>query len=80
MNRRELLKKGSIAGLFSLLPAASLLAEVAKPVGQKPRKSLAGYKKIQLGKLELYIIEHKSCSNMYHKCKEHQCKEILYIE
>lgn len=56
MNRRELLKKGSIAGLFSLLPAASLLAEVIKPVGQKAQKSLAGYKKIQLGTLDLYIL------------------------
>ena len=56
MNRRELLKKGSIAGLFSLLPATSLLAEVTKPVKQKTRKSLAGYKKIQLGTLELYIL------------------------
>lgn len=56
MNRRELLKKGSIAGLFSLLPATNLLAEVAKPVVQTAKKSLAGYKKIQLGALELYIL------------------------
>lgn len=34
MNRRELLKKGSIAGLLSLLPATNLLAEVAKPIVQ----------------------------------------------
>ncbi|PUB27540.1 metallo-beta-lactamase superfamily protein [Elizabethkingia sp. YR214] len=56
MNRRELLKKGSIAGLFSLLPATSLLAEVTKPVAKGTKESLAGYKKIQLGTLELYIL------------------------
>ncbi|WP_260122702.1 MBL fold metallo-hydrolase [Elizabethkingia anophelis] len=56
MNRRELLKKGSIAGLLSLLPATNLLAEVAKPIVQTAKKSLAGYKKIQLGALELYIL------------------------
>ncbi|MCT4323119.1 MBL fold metallo-hydrolase [Elizabethkingia anophelis] len=56
MNRRELLKKGSIAGLLSLLPATNLLAEVAKPIVQTSKKSLAGYKKIQLGALELYIL------------------------
>ncbi|OPB95374.1 MBL fold metallo-hydrolase [Elizabethkingia occulta] len=56
MNRRELLKKGSIAGLFSLLPATSLLAEVAKPSAKGTRESLAGYKKIQVGTLDLYIL------------------------
>ncbi len=38
------------------MPATNLLAEVAKPIVQTAKKSLAGYKKIQLGALELYIL------------------------
>ena len=39
-----------------MLPATSLLAEVAKPSAKGTRESLAGYKKIQVGTLDLYIL------------------------
>ncbi|MGU3377119.1 MBL fold metallo-hydrolase [Chryseobacterium sp. M5A1_1a] len=55
MNRRDLLKSGLLAGTLSLIPFSSVFAQT-KTVGEKKQDDLSGFKKINLGELELYIL------------------------
>jgi glyoxylase-like metal-dependent hydrolase (beta-lactamase superfamily II) len=55
MNRRTLLKTGLLAGTFSLIPFAGAFASTGKISGTSG-EDLSGYKKIQLGELDIYIL------------------------
>ena len=82
MNRRELLKKGSIAGLFSLLPVTGLLANTVSYKTTADKKKLSGYKKIKLGTLEVYIlsdgfIRDSGVEGFSPRADVHELKNIL---
>lgn len=55
MNRRELLKSGLLAGTLSFIPFSNVFAEM-KTTPEKEREDLSGFKKIELGDLELFIL------------------------
>ncbi|WP_313090172.1 MBL fold metallo-hydrolase [Chryseobacterium flavum] len=55
MNRRELIKNGLLAGTLSFIPFSGVFAEEKKST-EKNKEDLSGFKKIQLGELELFIL------------------------
>lgn len=55
MNRRDLLKKSLLAGGLSMIPFSSVFAE-SKTIPEKFENDLSGYKKINLGELELFVL------------------------
>lgn len=55
MNRRELLKNGLLAGAFSVIPFTGAFAGTTE-MNLDPETDLSGFKKIQLGELELFIL------------------------
>lgn len=55
MNRRELLKNGLMAGALSFVPFTDVFAGT-KPIMLGPEEDLSGFKKIQLGELEVFIL------------------------
>ncbi|WP_374464197.1 MBL fold metallo-hydrolase [Chryseobacterium sp.] len=55
MNRRELLKKGLLAGTLSMIPFSGLMAE-QKTIPEKTGDDLSGFKKLKLGELELFVL------------------------
>lgn len=55
MNRRELLKNGLLAGVFSIIPFSNMMA-AAKEMPLNLEDDLSGYKKIKLGELDLFIL------------------------
>lgn len=55
MNRRDLLKKSLLAGGLSMVPFSSVFAE-SKTNPEKFENDLSGYKKINLGELELFVL------------------------
>ncbi|MDN3692674.1 hypothetical protein QWZ06_10485 [Chryseobacterium tructae] len=55
MNRRELLKSGLLAGTLSLVPFSNVFAKT-KTISEKTGDDLSGFKKINLGELELFIL------------------------
>ncbi|MEI3789467.1 MULTISPECIES: MBL fold metallo-hydrolase [unclassified Chryseobacterium] len=55
MNRRELLKSGLMAGALSFVPFTDVFAG-AKTFSLRSEEDLAGFKKIKLGELELFIL------------------------
>lgn len=55
MNRRELLKGGLLAGTLSLVPFSSVFAASEKK-SEKTGDDLSGFKKINFGALELFIL------------------------
>lgn len=55
MNRRELLKTGLLAGAFSIIPFSNTFAET-KELSSSSEDDLSGYKKVQLGELDLFIL------------------------
>lgn len=81
MNRRELLKNGLLAGTLSLLPFSNVLAET-KVISEKTGDDLAGFKKITLGELELFIltdgyIHEKNLSSFAPRGNVTELKKIL---
>lgn len=55
MNRRDLLKKSLLAGGLSMVPFSNVFAE-SKTNPEKFENDLSGYKKINLGELELFVL------------------------
>lgn len=55
MNRRELLKNGLLAGTLSMIPFSGLMAQ-SKTTVEKTGDDLSGFKKLQLGELELFVL------------------------
>lgn len=55
MNRRELIKNGLLAGTLSFVPFSGVFAE-EKKITEKNKEDLSGFKKIQLGDLQLFIL------------------------
>ncbi|SIS63650.1 Glyoxylase, beta-lactamase superfamily II [Chryseobacterium ureilyticum] len=55
MNRRDLLKKSLLAGGLSMVPFSSVFAE-SKTNPEKFENDLSGYKKINWGELELFVL------------------------
>ncbi|AZA89931.1 Metallo-beta-lactamase superfamily [Chryseobacterium nakagawai] len=81
MNRRELLKNGLLAGTLSLIPFSNVLAET-KVISEKTGDDLAGFKKITLGELELFIltdgyIHEKNLSSFAPRGNVTELKKIL---
>lgn len=56
MNRRTLLKTGTLAGIAALLPTSSLFARPSEVVDTKDDKDFSGFRKLKLGDLDLYIL------------------------
>ena len=56
MNRRTLLKTGTLAGIAALLPTSSLFARHSEVVDTKDDKDFSGFRKLKLGDLDLYIL------------------------
>ncbi|EJL75437.1 MBL fold metallo-hydrolase [Chryseobacterium populi] len=55
MNRRALLKNGLLAGAFSVIPFTGAFANTQEMILNQ-ENDLSGFKKIQLGELELFIL------------------------
>lgn len=55
MNRRELLKTGILAGTLSIIPFSNTFAAINEPQ-LNLEDDLSGFKKIKLGKLDLFIL------------------------
>ncbi|MDH6254281.1 glyoxylase-like metal-dependent hydrolase (beta-lactamase superfamily II) [Chryseobacterium sp. H1D6B] len=56
MNRRDLLKNGLLAGAFSMVPFSHTFANFTTETPLSLENDLSGFKKIQLGELELFIL------------------------